>query len=118
MSDTAFDILGAARKLKASGFEAEQSETIVEVVSQSTSRFVTVEHFDASIAVLRQRIDSVQTELNARIDAVRADLRTDIAGLRAEFSRSILIMAGIIIGAVGLMMTILGFVLTNGAALS
>ena len=47
MSDTTFDTLGAARKLKASGRQSEQADAIVEVMSQSTSRFVSVERFDA-----------------------------------------------------------------------
>ena len=97
MSNTAFDTLGAARKLKASGIGAEQSETIVEVVSQSTSQFVTVEHFDAGI------------------ESVRADLRAEIAGLRTEMWYSILVAVGINIAAVGLMMTVLGYFLTSGA---
>ena len=139
MSKTAFDTLGAARKLKASGIGAEQSETIVEVVSQSTSQFVTVKHFDAGIALLHSRNDALQTELrtrndalqtelitridalqtglNAKIDNVQADLRTDIAGMRTEIWRSILIAAGVIIAAVGLMMTVLGLHPTSGLPL-
>ena len=97
MSNAAFDTLGAARKLKASGLAAEQSETIVEVVSQSTSQFVTVEHFDAGIEMLQGRIDAVRSEL------------------RAEIWRSILIAVGINSAAVGLMMTVLGYFLTSGA---
>ena len=97
MSNAAFDTLGAARKLKASGLGAEQSETIVEVVSQSINRFVTVEHFDAGIAMLQGRIDAVRSEL------------------RAVIWRAILIAVGINIAAVGLMMTVLGYFLTSGA---
>ena len=122
MSNAAFDTLGAARKLKTSGLGAEQADAIVEVVSQSTSQFVTVERFDAGIAMLQSRIDAVQAELRtrtdaletkliARVDAVRADLRTEIA-------RSVLISAGIIVAAVGLMLTVLGIVLTSGSPLA
>ena len=81
---------------KASGLGAEQSESIVEVVSQSTSQFVTVEHFDAGI------------------ESVRADFRAEIAGLRTEMWYSILVAVGVFIAANALMMTILGIVLTNG----
>ena len=132
MSNVAFDTLGAARKLKASGLAAEQSETIVEVVSQSTSQFVTVEHFDAGIetvrAELRGQIDSVETRLSARIDklftkldAVQTGLNAKIdkvrADLQAEIARSILIAAGVITAAVGLMLTVLGILLANGLLL-
>ena len=108
MSDSAFDTLGAARSLKVAGIETEQADAIVEVMSQSASQFVTVEHFDAGIAVLHSRIDAVKTGLNSRIDAVRADLR-------AEIWRSILIAVGVLIAANALMMTALGIVLTGGA---
>ena len=161
MSNTAFDTLGAARKLKASGLGAEQADAVVEAMSQSTSQFVTVKHFDAGIALLHSRNDALQTELrtrtdalqtelrtwtetlqtelrtrndalqtelimridalqtglNAKIDNVQADLRTDIAGMRTEIWRSILIAAGVIIAAVGLMMTVLGLHPTSGLPL-
>ena len=110
MADTAFDTLGAARRLKAAGIEAEQAEAIVEVMGQSVNQLVTVERFEAGIATLHARIDSVQTELLARIDAVRAELR-------AEIARSQLISVGVIIAANALMMAILGVILAGGAGL-
>jgi len=148
MSDTAFDTLGAARKLKSSGLGVEQADAIVEVMSQSASQFVTVERFDAGITMLQGRIDGLQvridafeTGLNARIDDVASGLNTRIdavesglntrvdavesgltaridavrTDLRAEIWRSILVAVGVLIAANALMMTILGFVLTNGA---
>ncbi len=159
MSDTAFDTLGAARKLKSSGLGVDQADAIVEVMSQSASQFVTVERFDAGITMLQGRIDGLQvridafeTGLNARIDAVASGLNAridDVASglntridavesglntrvdavesgltaridavrtdLRAEIWRSILVAVGVLIAANALMMTILGFVLTNGA---
>ena len=103
-------------------------------MSQSTSQFVTVERFEAGLAMLRGRIDSVQAVLSARIDAVQAGLSARIdpvqtglsaridsvrAELRAEIWRSILIAVGILIAANALMMTVLGIflgaVLTNSA---
>ena len=108
MSDTAFDTLGAARWLKAAGIEAGQAEAIVEVMGQSVNQLVTVERFEASIAMLQARVNVVQTALQARIDAVRIDMR-------AETARSHLISVGAIISANALMMAILGFILTRGA---
>ena len=99
MADTAFDTLGAARRLKAAGIEAEQAEAIVEVMGQSVNQLVTVERFEAGIATLQARIDAVRTEL------------------RAEIARSLLIAVGIMIAANALMMAILGVVLTSGASL-
>ena len=99
MSDTAFDTLGAARRLKAAGIETEQADAIVEVMSQSASQFLTVEHFDAGIATLQ-----------AGINAVRADLR-------AEIARALVVAVGVFIAANALMMTILGILLTSDAGM-
>ena len=99
MSGTAFDTLGAARRLKAAGIEAEQADAIVDVMGQSANQLVTVEHFDAGLTMLQSRIDAVRTEM------------------RAEIARSHLISVGIIIGANALMATILGILLTDGAGI-
>ena len=110
MSNSAFDTLGAARKLKAAGMEAEQADAIVEVMRQSAGQFVTVERFDAAIAMLQARIDAIQTELKLRIDTLRTDMRGEIA-------RSHLISVGVIIAANALMITILGILLTGGTGM-
>ena len=81
----------------------------MEVVNESASQLVTVERFEAGLAALHTRIDSLHTELLARIDSVRSELR-------AEIFRSQLISVGILITANALIMTILGIVLTRGAA--
>ena len=99
MSDMAFDTLGAARRLKAAGIEAEQADAIVEVMGQSVNQLVTVEHFDAGIGMLQSRIDAVRTDM------------------RAEIARSHLISVGIIIAANALMATILGILLTDGVGI-
>ncbi|MYJ94541.1 MAG: hypothetical protein F4053_02770 [Proteobacteria bacterium] len=78
-------------------------------MNESASQLVTVERFEAGLAALHTRIDSLHTELLARIDSVRSELR-------AEIFRSQLISVGILIAANALMMTILGIVLTRGAA--
>ena len=138
MSDPAFDTLGAARRLKAAGIEAEQAEAIVEVMGESVNQLVTVERFEAGLAMLQAqidavqsglqaRIDAVQSGLQARIDAVQTQLQAQIDGLssridtlriemRADIVRSHLILVSILIAANALMMTILGVVLTHGAA--
>ena len=95
MSDSAFDTLGAARKLKASGLGAEQADAIVEAMSQSASQFVTVEHFDAGIAALHSRIDALQTELRTRTDTIQTELRTRTDAIRSEMrSRTEAIQSG------------------------
>ena len=110
MSGTAFDTLGAARRLKAAGIKAEHADAIVDAMGQSANQLVTVEHFDAGLTILQSRVDAVQTELKSRIDAVRTEMR-------AEIARSHLISVGIIIGANALMVTILGILLTGGAGI-
>ena len=133
MSKAAFDTLGAARKLQASGLGAEQSESIVEVVSQSTSQFVTVEHFDAGIALLHSRIDALEAEMRTRFDALQTELRTrtdaiqtgpsirtdnarndqrdEMAEFRRDIRVSLLVWAGAIISVTAYMLTILGIYL-------
>ena len=95
MSDPAFDTLGAARKLKTAGIEAEQAGAIVEVMRESAMQLVTVEHFDAGLAKLQaqiggqsNRIDSVQVQLQARndglsgrIDSLQTELQARNDGL-------------------------------------
>lgn len=130
MSETAFDTLEASRRLKGAGIQAEQAEAIVEVVNESACQTVTVERFEAGLAALNARIDSVHAELHARIDSVHAELLARIdsvhvellaridsvrSDLRADIFRSLLIAVGILIAANALMMTILGIVLTRGA---
>ena len=70
------------------------------------NQLVTVECFDAGVAMLQARID----ELHIRIDAVRTDMRGEIA-------RSHLISVGVIIAANALMITILGILLTSGTGM-
>ena len=142
MSDPAFDTLGAARKLKTAGIEAEQADAIVEVMRESAMQLVTVEHFDAGLAKLQaqiggqsNRIDSVQVQLQAqndglsgRIDSLHTELQAQIDGLsgridtlriemRADIVRSHLILVTILIAANALMMTVMGILLNQGAIL-
>ena len=132
MSGTAFDTLGAARRLKAAGIKAEHADAIVDAMRQSANQLVTVEHFDAGLTILQSRVDAVQTELSSRIDsgqtelsprivAVQTELKSRIDAvrteLRAEIARSHLISVGIIVGANALMVTILGILLTGGAGI-
>ena len=106
MTDPAFDTLGAARKLKTAGIEAEQADAIVEVMRESANQFVTVEHFDAGLARLQAQIDG----LSGRIDTLRIEMRADIV-------RSQLIVVTIVIAANALMMTVMGILLNQGAIL-
>ena len=138
MSNPAFDTLGAARKLKTAGIEAEQADAIVEVMSESVNQLVTVEYFDAGLAKLHtridgqsNRIDSAQTQidgLSGRIDSLQTELQAQIDGLsgridtlriemRADIVRSQLIVVTIVIAANALMMTVMGILLNQGAIL-
>ncbi len=124
MSDPAFDTLGAARRLKTAGIEAEQADAIVEVMGESVNQLVTVERFDAGLAMLHTRIDSVQTQLQAqidglsgRIDSLQAELQAQIDSLRvemrADIARSHMVLGGFVIAANVLMLTVLGILLMN-----
>ncbi len=118
MSDPAFDTLGAARKLKDAGVEADQAEAIVEVMGESTNQLVTTERFEAGMAMLHTRIDAVQAELRTRIEAVQTELRTGFNALRAEMreqiARSQVVIISIMIAAMALMFTIYGMLQVRG----
>jgi len=125
MSDPAFDTLVAARKLKTAGIEAEQADAIVEVMGASVNQLVTVERFDAGLAMLHTRIESVQTQLQAqidglsgRIDSLQTELQAQIDSLRvemrADIARSHMILGGFVIAANALMLTVLGILLNQG----
>ena len=106
-SDPAFDTLGAARRLKAAGIEAEQADAIVEVMGDSVNQLVTGERFDTGTAMLHARIDSVQTELQAQTDSMLVEMRADIA-------RSHMILAGFVVAANAQMLAVLGILLNQG----
>ena len=122
MSDPAFDTLGAARRLKTAGIEAEQADAIVEVMGASVNQLVTVEHFDAGLAMLHARIDgqssrsdSLQTQLQAQIDGLSGRIDNLRFEMRADVDRSLLIFVTIVIAANALMLTVLGILLNQGA---
>ena len=129
MTEPAFDTLEAARRLEGADIQAEKAAAIVEVVNQSTRQLVTVERFDASVAALHARIDSVHSELSARIDSlhtkidsVQAELlaRMDSmrSELRVEFARSHVRTLIVVIAANALMLTVLGLILSRGAPIT
>ena len=122
MPDPAFDTLVAARKLKTAGIEAEQADAIVEVMGESVNQLVTVEHFDAGLAMLHARIDgqssrsdSLQTQLQAQIDGLSGRIDNLRFEMRADVDRSLLIFVTIVIAANALMLTVLGILLNQGA---
>jgi len=106
MSDPAFDTLGAARKLKTTGIEAEQADAIVEVMRESANQLVTEERLDTGLAKLQAQIEG----LSNRIDTLRIEMR-------AYIMRSQLTMVTIVIAANALMMTVMGILLNRGAIL-
>ena len=65
---------------------------------------------------LQARIDAVQTQLQAQIDGLSSRIDTLRIEMRADIVRSHLILVSILIAANALMMTILGVLLTHGAA--
>ena len=114
MPEPAFDTLEAARRLKSAGIEVKHAEAIVEVMGQSVNQLVTRAHFDLAVERLGTAIATLETELNARIDGVESKLQSLEATLRKEIMRSVLIMVGILIPAVGLMMAIFEFYTNRG----
>ena len=93
MAEESFDTLTAARGLQAAGMEDEQATAIVGAIRLAVSDLVTVERFEAGLAELRAHTD------------------TGLARIRAEDARARLALAGFIVGANALMLTVAGFVL-------
>ena len=102
-------------------------------MNRSSAQLLTVERFEAGIAALGARIDSLDARTNsvrsglttridsleARIEAFRSELLARIDALRtelrAEFRRAQMLFVGIVIAANALMLTILGVLLSRGA---
>ena len=116
MTDTAFDTLEATRRLEAAGIQAEQADAFVTVVNQSTSQMVTAERFEAGVAGLHARIDSVQAELLARFDSVRAELREEIA--RSNLRAVLVVFAAnaLIVTIIATVATITGILVSGGGS--
>lgn len=100
-----FDTLSAARGLQAAGIEDEHAAAIVGAIRLAVSDLVTAERFEAGLAELRAHTDTRLVEL-------RAHFEMGLTETRAENTRARLALAGFIIGANALMMTVAGFVLT------
>lgn len=128
MSQESFDTLSAARRLQAAGIGEEQAAAIVGAVRLAVSDLVTVERFEAGLAELRAHMDTGLAELRAHMDTGLAELRaqtdtgltdlrahmdTGLSQSRAENARARLALAGFIVGANALMLTLAGFVLAT-----
>ena len=126
MGEESFDTLSSARDLQAAGIGEEHAVAIVGAIRVAVSDLVTVERFEAGLAELRAHTDTRLTELRAHVDTslteLRAHIDTSLTELRAhsdtgltetrsENARARLALAGFIIGANALMLTIAGFVL-------
>ena len=126
MAKDKFDTLSAARSLGTAGIEDEQAAAIVGAIRLAVSDLVTVERFEAGLAELRTHTDTLISELRAHTDTRVAELRahTDtrvaelrahtnirVAELRADNWRARLALAGVIVGANALMLTVAGYVL-------
>ncbi|MDE0003049.1 MAG: hypothetical protein OXQ29_10180 [Rhodospirillaceae bacterium] len=93
MAEKSFDTLSTARGLQAAGIDADQAAAIVGAIRSAVSDLVTVERFEAGLGELRAHID------------------TGLAETKVENARARLALAGFIIGANALMLTVAGFVL-------
>ena len=115
MAKDKFDTLSAARSLGTAGIEDEQAAAIVGAIRLAVSDLVTVERFEAGLAELRTHTDTLMAELRAHTDTRVAELRAHtnirVAELRADNWRARLALAGVIVGANALMLTVAGYVL-------
>ncbi len=115
MAKDKFDTLSAARSLRTAGIGDEQAAAIVGAIRLAVSDLVTVERFEAGLAELRTHTDTLISELRAHTDTRVAELRAHtnirVAELRADNWRARLALAGVIVGANALMLTVAGYVL-------
>ena len=96
---------------------AHTDARLTELQAHSDTRLTELRaHIDMGLTELRAHIDTGLTELRAHTDTgltgLRAQIDTGLTGLRAENARARLALAGFIIGANALMLTVAGFVLT------
>ena len=104
MAEKSFDTLSAARSLQAAGIEDKQATAIVSAIRLAVSDLVSIERFEAGLVELKAHIDTGLAESSAHID-------TGLAESRAENARARLALAGFIVGANALMLTVGGYIL-------
>lgn len=63
MSTITFDSLKLSDKLKASGFTAEQAETVVRVIAEAQDELVTRKDLDGALSPLRIDLAVLRTEV-------------------------------------------------------
>ncbi len=85
----------AVQKLRENGMAEPLAAAAVEVVEDATSTVVTAD-------ILRAELQTFRGEFRAEM----AEVRTEMAGLRAELHRSLIILAGIVIGGVGVIVAL------------
>lgn len=86
------------------------------VVNQSTSQMVTAERFEAGVAGLHARIDSVQAELLARFDSVRAELREEIARSNLRAVLVAIAANALVVTIIATVATITGILMSGGGS--
>ena len=64
MSTITFDSLKLSDRLKASGFSAEQAETVVRVIAEAQDELVTNKNLDAALAPLKTDMAVLKTEVS------------------------------------------------------
>ena len=90
-----FDTFRAAQRLREVGADKPLAEVIVEAVVNASDEHVTRDHFDQRTTLTDQRIVSFEHRMNARVEA-----------FRAEMYRALAIQGGIILGGVGVIVTV------------
>ena len=91
MNATSFDALGAARELKAAGFEPDQAEALAAQLRSAAGADHDELATKSDLAALRADHDEFATKSDL------AALRADLAELRADLYRALWIQGGAIV---------------------
>jgi DNA-binding transcriptional MerR regulator len=83
------DTLKLSKRLQAAHMPSEQADALADGLAESLREdYVTREHFDQGLTVLRSdmnsRIDTLRSDMNSRIDTLRAEMNSRIDTLRAD----------------------------------
>ena len=97
MNMATFDTLAFSRRLRGAGFNEDQAEAVVDVVTQAVEGGVATraDVHDVGMAVtnlraeLKQDIADLRTELKQDTASLRTELKQDTASLRTELKQDI-----------------------------
>lgn len=98
-----FDTLQVARDLKKGGFSEPQAEAMVSIFSAVSQNMVTKADLEAALKDFPTKAE-LKAELKAALEdySTKAELKAELAALETRLAVRMLMMSGLIVGAVAL----------------